>query len=364
MNGSQVDILAPRVKRTPEGWTYKKAGVDIEGIRAGHNIIAGMLRETERRRRLGRVIHGPGHYAGLIDVGGERVLAIHTDGVGTKVLISQMMNRFDTIGIDCIAMNVNDLICVGAEPLAFVDYIALKKADQGLIKEIMKGLVRGAKEASVAIVGGETAVMPDVIEGVGEKAFDLAGTVVGLVAKDRIITGARLKAGDVVLGVESSGIHSNGLSLARKVLLQHHKVDEELRELGKSLGEELLTPTRIYVKPVLKILQEGVGVSGLAHITGGAFAKLRRIGSIASVGFNLDHMPKPPAIFKLIQREGRISGKEMYRTFNMGIGFCISTDERYVEEVKRIFKEHRMVVHEIGRVVSDKGVIIEGKQIA
>lgn len=324
-----------------------------------------MLKETARRNKIGRVIQGPGHYAGLIDLGGARVLAIHTDGVGTKVLIAQMLNRFDTVGIDCIAMNVNDLICVGAQPLVFEDYIALGRADRQLIMELMRGIVRGAKEANIVVAGGETAVMPDVIKGINGKAFDLAGTVVGLVKKNQIVTGSSLKAGDIVLGVESSGIHSNGLSLARKVLLTNHKIDEELSQLGKSVGEELLTPTTIYVRPILEVLARlRSQISGLAHITGGAFSKLKRIGEYADVGFKLDHMPEPPSIFQLVQKEGRITSREMYKTFNMGIGFCICVAQGYAEEVTRLVGKHGMIVHEIGKVTSVKGVIVEGTRIA
>ncbi|MEM4298110.1 MAG: phosphoribosylformylglycinamidine cyclo-ligase, partial [Nitrososphaerota archaeon] len=334
-------------------------GVDIDEIKRGHSIILTLI----KRSQAGRVVYGRGHYAGLVDIGEEKALAIHTDGVGTKVLIAQLMDKYDTIGIDCVAMNVNDVICVGAEPIAFVDYIALKKMDSGLIKDLTKGLVRGAKESGVAIVGGETAVMPDVIQGVSEKAFDLAGTVVGLVRKDRIIDGSALRVGDIVIGVESNGIHSNGLSLARKVLLPRYGLKERPKGLKRTLGEELLRPTRIYVRPVLEILQKGIEITGLAHITGGAFTKLRRIGDVAGIGFDLSDIPEPPPIFGLIQREGRVPDKEMYRTFNMGVGFCVCAPSHSADEVEAVFRKYGMNTYRMGRLVSKRGVTVKGLRL-
>lgn len=348
----------PKSRNDP--WTYKKAGVDVNEIRKGHRTISAILKKTKAER----IVRGVGHYAGLVDLGDGKLLAIHTDGVGTKVLIAQLMSKFDTIGIDCIAMNVNDIICVGAEPLAFVDYIAMKKMDQSLVEELMKGLVKGAEEADVAIVGGETAVMPDVIDGVDEKAFDIAGTVVGLVKKGQLVDGSKLKVGDIVIGVESNGIHSNGLTLARKVLLQKYRLSEKPPELDNTLGEELLKPTRIYVKPVMEALRKKIKITGLAHITGGAFTKLRRIGDIAGVGFNLKDLPPPPSIFKLIQKEGKITEREMYRTFNMGIGFCVCVPKSFVNDVEATFKSYKIRTYRIGEVVAKKGVFVKGTKVA
>jgi len=246
----------------------------------------------------------------LIEISKDYALALHTDGVGTKVLVAEACHKYDTIGIDCVAMNVNDILCLGAEPLALVDYLALEKPRPAMVKQVMVGLQRGAREAGVAVVGGETAVMPDVVKG-----FDLAATVVGLVKRNRIITGKETKLGDVILGLRSSGIHSNGLTLARKLLLSHRTNPRILREL--------LRPTRIYVPEITNLLNSGLKIHGLVHVTGGAYSKLRRIGTRANVGFFLNNMPKPFWIFRLIQDRARISDREMYRTFNMGIGFLV-----------------------------------------
>lgn len=341
-------------------WTYADAGVNVKKIKSSQRDIAELLKQTfsNREGKVGTVLEEIGHYAGLIDIGKGSSLALHTDGVGTKVLIAQIMNKFDTVGIDCIAMNVNDIICVGAEPIAFLDYIALKRLDESLVREITKGLVTGAKEASVAIVGGETAIMPDVIEGEGDKAFDLVGMVLGAVDKRQIITGRNIREDDVLIGVESSGIHSNGLSLARKMLLSKYKIQDNIMGLDESLGEELLKPTKIYVKPVLEVLRK-VRVSGLAHITGGGFSKLMRLVKGRDLGFRIDDMPEAPAIFELIQKEGRISKREMYRTFNMGIGFCVVAPSSESEIIENIFGEHNVKTYVIGQVVKGSGVYID-----
>ncbi len=339
-------------------WTYANVGIDIKKIKGSQKDTAEFFKQTfiNREGKVGKVLGEIGHYAGLIEIGNDSVLALHTDGVGTKVIVAEMMNKFDTIGIDCIAMNVNDVICLGAEPISFLDYIALKKMDEDLIKEISKGLVFGAKESSISIVGGETAIMPDVINGQGDKAFDLVGMVLGIVNKKRIITGDKIKIGDEIIGVESSGIHSNGLSLARNVLLQKYRIDDNIN-LDRDLGEELLRPTKIYVKPVLDILNK-IDISGLAHITGGGFSKLTRL-SKDKVGFKLNNMPKPLPIFDLIQKEGRIDDFEMYRTFNMGIGFCLITSSSNVNYVNKVFRRYNIKSTNIGKIVKEQGVFID-----
>ena len=344
-------------------WTYADAGVDIKRIKGSQKDISEILKETftNRKGKIGTVLEDIGHYAGLIDSGKNSAIALHTDGVGTKVLVAQMMNKFDTIGIDCVAMNVNDIICLAAEPIAFLDYIALKKMDKDLIKEISKGLVLGAKEASVAIIGGETAIMPDVIDGEGDKAFDLVGMVLGIVNKKQVITGNQIKKGDIIIGAESSGIHSNGYSLIRKVLLSKYRIEEHIG-LDESLGEELLKPTKIYVKPILNILRK-IRPSGLAHITGGGFSKLTRLVKARNLGFKIDNMPKPLPIFTLIQDEGKISDLEMYRTFNMGIGFCIIASSIESEKIQKILRQHRINSTKIGEIVKDPGVFIGGLKV-
>jgi phosphoribosylformylglycinamidine cyclo-ligase len=332
-----------------EEFTYAKSGVDISKIKKTHKSIAELLKESfsSRDKKFGKVLTEIGHYAGLIDIG-SKALALHVDGVGTKVLIAQALNKYDTVGIDCVAMCVNDLICMGAEPVALTDYLAVEKTDEEMINEIMKGLVEGAKQADVAIVGGETAVMKNVIVGINEKGFDLAAMCVGVVDKDKIITGEKIILGDVVIGLESSGVHSNGLTLAREVLSS--KIDE--------IDNELLKPTKIYVKPVLEIIKN-CEVHGLANITGGAFSKLMRIGEKAGIGFLLDDMPELPKIFKLIQREGNIFDREMYRTFNCGIGFCIVVPEKESKKVIEICKKHGINAKKIGRIVKENNVKIK-----
>ncbi|MEE9586342.1 MAG: phosphoribosylformylglycinamidine cyclo-ligase [Nitrososphaerales archaeon] len=346
-------------------WTYADAGVDVKQIKSSQRDLAELFRRTFRNRegKTGSVLEEIGHYAGLIDMGGETALALHTDGVGTKVLVAQMMNKFDTIGIDCVAMNVNDIICVGAEPISFLDYIALKKLDDELIKEITKGLILGADEASVAIIGGETAVVPDLLKGEGDKAFDLVGMALGIIDKKHVITGERIRKDDVVIGVESSGIHSNGLTLARKVLMSKYKMRDYVPSLGKSLGDELLKPTKIYVKPVLEILRNRIDVSGLAHITGGGFSKLTRLIRGRELGFMIDAIPESSAIFKLIQREGSITKREMYRAFNMGIGFCIMAPISELKAIENIFRERGTETHVIGRVTEGSGVFVDKTKI-
>lgn len=330
-----------------EEFTYAKAGVDISRIKKSHKSIAELLKETFsfRKGRFGEVLTEIGHYAGLIDIGNNKVLALHTDGTGTKVLICQTLDRYDTIGIDVIAMCVNDIICMGAEPVSLVDYLAIEEPNDEMINEITKGLVEGAKQADTSIVGGETAVMKDVIIGKDKKGFDLAAMCVGVVDKDKIITGEKIVIGDVIIGLESSGIHSNGLTLARKIL-------------SKDYYEELLKPTKIYVKPVLEIVNN-CEVHGLANITGGAFSKLMRIGEKPGIGFLLDNMPELPEIFKLIQEKGNISDREMYRTFNCGIGFCIVVPENDSEKVIEICRKHEVNVKKIGKVVEEKDVEIK-----
>src|ERR671930_1881680 len=244
--------------------TYNHVGIDLKKIRRAQKSIGDIISPTHSFPALGKVISGFGHYAGLIDIG-SKVLALHSDGVGTKLIVAQMMRRLDSIGIDCIAMNVNDIICVGAYPLAFMDYIALKSTNNHLVQEITKGLVKGARQSDMAIIGGETAVLPELIDGINKKnAFDLAGSVLGIADKSSLVLGNKIKAGDIILGVESSGLHSNGYTLARRVLLSKYSVDDAAPYLIHTVGEELLVPTRIYVKPIIEILKKRIKVYGLA----------------------------------------------------------------------------------------------------
>ncbi len=297
--------------------TYKDSGVDIfkevDVIKSLSSSI------TYKREGFGEPIGEIGHYAGLIDLGGL-VLALTTDGVGSKIIVAREVGKWDKIGIDCIAMNVNDLLAVGAEPLAFVDYLAMERTDATIAKEIGKGLNEGARLSNISIVGGETASLPEIING-----FDLAGSAVGVIhGRERIITGERIKKGDTVIGVPSSGIHSNGLTLARKVVEDagYSYNDPFPKDPSKTIGEELLIPTRIYIEVVDLI--KACEVHGLAHITGSGLMKLKRLTDLE---FDLYNPLPPQPIFEFLQETGGIEEDEMYRTFNMGMGFLAVVGE-------------------------------------
>ena len=337
---------------------YDKAGVNIKKIRSTQKNIGKMIAESYSFQEIGKIVSGFGHYSGLINIG-NHVLALHTDGVGTKVLVAQQMKRFDTIGIDCIAMNVNDIICTGAEPFAFVDYIGLKKVNDELIKKIVKGLIAGAKVAKTAIVGGETAVVSEILAGNNDDMFDLAGTAIGIVQNKKLVLGNNIKIGDIILGLKSSGLHSNGYTLARKVLSKY-QIDEIPEFLTQSVGEELLIPTKIYVQPVMELIKDRkVIVHGLAHITGGSFTKLKRLNN--KVRYNLSNLFPPFGIFKQIQKDGNIDVKEMYRTFNMGIGFCIILPKANVDKTISIIEKYKIKVYQIGEVDSKGNGNVIGK---
>jgi phosphoribosylformylglycinamidine cyclo-ligase len=295
-------------------------------------LLGGLLRWVNRTAALRPDIGGPllpnGYFANVVRLRDDLGLAICTDGVGSKVLVAELMERYDTIGIDCVAMNVNDLLCVGAEPVALVDYLATEQAEAGVLEAIGKGLHEGARQANVTIPGGELAQLPEVIRGARPASgLDLVGTAVGIVDPGRIWTGAAVRPGDAVIGLHSSGMHSNGFTLARRVLLQQAQLRLEGRvdELGRTLGDELLEPTRIYVAGVLALRQAGIEVRAAAHITGDGLLNLAR--GAAPVGFRLDSLPEPPPIFALVQRLGGIPSTEMYYAFNMGIGFCVVVPE-------------------------------------
>ena len=339
-------------------YTYEKAGVNIPKIQSMQRIIGKMISESYSFQKIGKITAGFGHYSGLITLG-NNVLALHTDGVGTKVLVAQQMKCYDTIGIDCIAMNVNDIICTGAQPFAFVDYIGLKKVNDELVKKVMKGLITGAKAARIAIVGGETSVVPELLAGETGEIFDLSGTALGMTKNNSIILGNKIKIGDIILGLESSGLHSNGYTLARKVLSKY-SLGEIPEFITKTVGEELLTPTRIYVRPIMELLKDRkITIHALAHITGGSFTKLKRLNN--RVRYNLFDLSPPQGIFKQIQKDGRIDLKEMYRTFNMGIGLCIILPKANVDKTISIIEKYNMKVHQIGQVDSKGNGNVIGK---
>jgi len=342
--------------------TYARAGVDIDKVSRAHRAIARKLERTFRTRRgkIGRPIFPIGHYAGLVDIGHDKVLSLHTDNVGTKMIIAHMMRKFDTVGIDCVAMCANDLICTGSEPVAFLDHISLASPDHTIVGQIADGIAKGAEEAGMAVVGGETAITPDLLQG---QVGDLIGMAIGICSRRELVLGDKVRRGDTLVGVASSGIHSNGLTLARKVLLKTHRLGERVPGLGRTLGQELLEPTRIYVKPVLELLRKSE-VHGLAHITGGAFSKLDRIVSQAKLGATLEELPPLPEIFRLIQKTGHVSEPEMYRTFNMGVGLIAVCPDSEADRAIRIFGRHGQKAFRLGRVIERNGIRVKGTLVS
>ncbi|WP_455645334.1 phosphoribosylformylglycinamidine cyclo-ligase [Methanosphaera sp.] len=324
--------------------TYSEAGVDISLEEQTVRALTGELSETLEYRNI---IKNKGHFAALVDFG-SRAIAMSTDGVGSKILIANLMNKFDTVGIDCIAMVVNDILCVGAEPIAMVDYLAVEQPDPEVASEIGKGLKVGCQQAKIAMIGGETASLPKII-----KDFDLAGTGIGTVDKDKIVTGTDIKDGDVIIGIASSGVHSNGLSLARKALLDiaNYDVNDKLpTDENITVGEALLEPTIIYVDPIMELLNSDIEVHGLGHITGGGFSNLKRLNH--EMTYIIDNLPKPLPVFEAIQATG-IENKEMYHVFNMGIGFAVILDKKYQDQALELLNKYHDA-YIIGEIKEDK----------
>ena len=345
--------------------TYQKAGANTEKVDIALKGIVELARATfDFRGIIGKPVIPIGHFSGVIGIGDGRALAIKTDGVGTKVFIAQEMERYDTVGIDCVAMNANDILCVGALPVSMVDYIAVQEPDPSLLESIIEGVVEGCRRAEMTLAGGETAIMPEMIRGAREnRGFDLVGMGVGIVPKDKIITGDTIGEGDRILGLASSGIHSNGMTLARRVLLDKFGVNDHIDELGRSLGEELLEPTKIYVKEIREMLDSGLNLKSLAHITGDGFLNLRRVSK--NYGFEIDNLPETPPIFDLIRKHGPVSVEEMYRVYNMGIGFCIVLPEGEVDYAMQIAEKHGTDCQVIGSTFkdSDKTVILKEERL-
>jgi phosphoribosylformylglycinamidine cyclo-ligase len=295
-----------------EGRAYTRAGVDQGEADSAVAALVEALGAIDLGRDS-RQLKLPGHYASVIRIDERTGIALSTDGVGTKLAVAEQLGRYDTVGIDCVAMNVNDVICVGAEPLAMLDYIAAEKADPEVCRQIGAGLARGAELARIEIPGGELAQLGDMVRG-----FDLAGACFGVVALDAVIDGATFEVGDPVLGLPSSGIHSNGYTLARRAL-EGIPFDDE--QLGAPLGDVLLAPTEIYVRAVLELLRSEIDVRGLAHITSGGLGNLLRLR--AEVGYEIDDPLPVRPVFELIRERGGVSDDEMHDVFNMGCGFCV-----------------------------------------
>jgi phosphoribosylformylglycinamidine cyclo-ligase len=333
---------------------YAESGVDTSEADEGLQRLIRRIKATwPAAGAPGAVQLDIGYFANVITVGGTG-LAICTDGIGSKAIIAQMMDRYDTVGIDCVAMNVNDLICVGARPLSMVDYIAVERAHPALLEALSVGLAEGAKQAGVSISGGEISQIKDIIKGHRPGwGFDLVGMAVGDVALDRINTGRHVRAGDLVIGIESNGIHSNGLTLARRAFFDEAKlgIDHRFAELDRSLGEELLRPTHIYVREVLDLIATVPGVNAMVHITGDGLLNLLRVE--APVGFAIDAMPPPPPIFPLIQRHGGVDDAEMYQVYNMGVGFCVVVAPGSADAALALLKKHGRRASIIGRAVDD-----------
>jgi phosphoribosylformylglycinamidine cyclo-ligase len=336
---------------------YEQAGVNLE---AGYESVERIKKHIAKTNRLG-VMSAIGGFGGMFDLSAldykEPVLVSGTDGVGTKLILAFKADKHDTVGIDLVAMCVNDIIAGGAEPLFFLDYIAVAHNEPAKIESIVKGITDGCELAGCALVGGETAEMPDMYE---DDHYDLAGFTVGCVEKSKIITSEKTKVGDVLIGLTSSGIHSNGYSLVRKICFKDNdfKMDQYFDELGDTLGNVLLTPTKIYVKPVLNVLKE-VDVHGISHVTGGGFDENvpRCLNDGLGVEIDTSVIPELP-VFDFLSKHGGIEKREMYNIFNMGIGMVLVVDEADVHLTLAMLDEAGETGYVIGKVTDEEGVKI------
>jgi phosphoribosylformylglycinamidine cyclo-ligase len=346
---------------------YTTAGVDTLQADRGVAALVSILRTIETGRES-LSVPLPGHYASVLRVAPNLGIALATDSVGSKVIVAEQAGRFDTIGIDCVAMNVNDLICVGAEPLALLDYLAVESADPAQLRELAIGLKIGAEAAGVEIPGGEVCQLPEVIRGhPSPYGFDLVGSAFGTVALDAIVDGSDCAPGDALIGIPASGVHSNGLTLARRALIDEGglALDATPGELGgASVADALLEPTVIYVRAILALLRSATPVHGMAHITGGGLTNLLRLGD--GIGFEITAPLPVPAVFGLIARLGKVSPAEMWEVFNMGCGFCVIVAEQDADAAVSLLAEHHPGTAVIGAVtdradrVQIPGLGIEG----
>ena len=333
-----------------EKMTYRDAGVDIDAGNESVSLIKDSVRATYRPEVLGDL----GGFGGLFALRAqdyrEPVLVSGTDGVGTKLRLAFLLNRHDTIGQDAVAMCVNDILVQGAEPLFFLDYLAVGKLEPTQVADVVSGVARACKESGCALIGGETAEMAGFYP-VGE--YDIAGFAVGVVERERLITSARVKAGDVLLGLPSSGVHSNGYSLVRKIVFEHKgfRGDEYMEELGRSIGEELLTPTRLYPRVCLPLIRD-FDLHGMVHITGGGFYENIPRALPDGMGAEGDAAAwEMPAVFRLLQEWGNVDWAEMYRTFNMGIGMVLIASEEEAARIEAHLGAQHETVFRIGRVI-------------
>jgi len=327
-------------------YTYQSAGVDID---LEKRAIEALVRKLTFRRQGSHAMIGEiGHFSGLIEFGSQ-ILALTTDGVGTKMLVAEQLRTWNTIGIDCVAMNVNDLYVMNLEPLAFVDYIATDKISEDVMTQIGEGLNEGARQANINIVGGETATLGSVIKG-----LDLAGACLGAQAREQVVTGEQIQPGDRIVGIPSNGIHSNGLTLARQIVEDTGGYNQPFSDGRTTVGRELLRPTRIYHE-ALKVCA-ACTVHGMCHITGSGLLNFLRLSSF---GFEFTHPLPIPPIFKFLQEKGEISHGEMYRTFNMGMGYAYIVPEESVPKVIHLVPDGRVV----GECVESPGVRIQGEMV-
>ena len=331
--------------------TYKQSGVDIDEGNRAVDLIKGKIKTTYDNNVIGDL----GNFSGLYSLKDftnmtEPVLLSSTDGVGTKLKLAQMMDKHDTVGIDLVAMCVNDLICQGARPLFFLDYIATGKLVPEQVEQIVSGIVDGCKMAGCALVGGETAEMPGMYS---EDEYDLAGFSVGIADREKIVSGKDVKSGDTLIGISSSGIHSNGFSFIRKIFLETYgyKLDQYIEELGMTLGEALLTPTKIYVKLVLDLLSK-YDIKAIAHITGGGV--IENITRVIPKGLGIDiekNSWEKPAIFKMIENFNSIDERELHKSFNMGVGLVLIVDNEKAKEITEYINTTEKNAYIIGKVV-------------
>jgi phosphoribosylformylglycinamidine cyclo-ligase len=325
---------------------YVRAGVSQRHADASVAALVAHLSQIDPGRPL-RVVPLPGHYASVIRVDERLGVAMATDGVGTKMVVAERLGRFDTIGIDCIAMNVNDLVCVGAEPIAMLDFILCREANPEVCDQLGVGLRKGAETAGIEIPGGEIAQVGDVVSG-----WELSGSAIGLVGLDAIVSGDAVEPGDAVIGLPSSGLHANGYTLARRVLADLPLDDDRL---GRPLGDVLLEPTEIYVRAALELLESAIDVRGLAHITGDGLNNLLRLGT--GVGYEIDDPIPVPPVFDLIREQGGVAEEEMYEVFNMGCGFCCVVAGADEATALDFLRTHYPDAKRIGRATERSGEV-------
>jgi phosphoribosylformylglycinamidine cyclo-ligase len=339
--------------RVADRGAYAEAGVDASGA---HGALSGLVRILSEidTGKPSRSVLKSGHYAAVLRLDDHTGLAFSTDGVGSKVVVAEQAGRFDTVGIDCIAMNVNDIICVGAEPIALVDYIAVEEAQPEMLRDIAVGLRLGAEQAGIEIPGGELAQLPELIKGhPSPNGFDLNAACIGTVPLDRIITGEAIEPGDALIGIPSSGVHSNGLTLARRVLSDLKEAPPEFG--GRTVADELLEPTVIYVRAILDLLASDVDVRGLAHITGDGFLNLTRLH--APVGYRIDTPLPVPPVFPLIRQRGEVDEAEMWEVFNMGCGFCVVVPQAEADAAVALLAQRHPGSAVIGAATPENGVV-------